>query len=245
MANANSKKPFKLHTDASENGLGAVLYQKQDDDTDHFIAYASWTLSKCEGNYDAHKLEFLALKWSVTERFHEYLYGGHFEVYMDNNPLTYILTTAKLDTTGQRWVASLANYNLKIFYRSGKFNVEADALSRIPWENTQVDYVEPMIAKTMLQSKLVSDVGIPDLDSCLNVIQKSMVVNSSPKLTQKEWIKEHSEDSDINHIVQLLKSDKLKKICGYRNRFIWNLSLTEILKRSVFEKMDCCIGELH
>ena len=70
------------------------------------IAYASWTLSKSERNYDAHKLEFLALKWPVAERFHEYLYAGHFEVYMDNNPLTYILTTAKLDATGQRWITS-------------------------------------------------------------------------------------------------------------------------------------------
>ena len=87
---------------------------------------------KSEKNYDAHKLEFLALKWSVTERFHEYLYGGEFEVNMDNNPLTYILTMAKLDATGKRWVASLANYNCKIFYRSGKLNVEADTLSRIP-----------------------------------------------------------------------------------------------------------------
>ena len=142
---------------------------------------------------------------------HEYLYGRHFEVYTDNNPLTYILTTAKLLATGQSWVASLANYNFKIFYRSGKLNVEADALSRIPWENTQVDYVESLIVKTMLQSKLVTDEGIPDLDSWLNVIQKSMVMNSSPKLTHEEWIKEQSEDSDINHIVQLLKSDKLKK----------------------------------
>ena len=78
-------------------------------------------------------VEFLALKWSIMERFHEYLYGGHFEVYTDNNPLTYILTTAKLDATGQRWVASLANYNFEIFYKSGKLNVEADALSHIPW----------------------------------------------------------------------------------------------------------------
>ena len=83
---ANYKKPFKLHTDASENGLGLVLYQKQDDSTDCVIAYASQTLSKSERNYDAHKLEFLALKWSVTKRFHENLYGGHFEVYMDNSP---------------------------------------------------------------------------------------------------------------------------------------------------------------
>ena len=86
LAYANYKKPFKLHTDASEKGLGAVLYQKQDDGTDHIIAYASHTLSKSGRNYDAHKLEFLALKWSVTERFH--LYSGYFEVYTDNNPLT-------------------------------------------------------------------------------------------------------------------------------------------------------------
>ena len=78
-----------------------VLYQKQADGMKSVIAYASWTLSRSEQNYDAHKLEFLALKWSVTERFHEYLYGGHFEVYTDNNPLTYVLTTAKLDATGQ------------------------------------------------------------------------------------------------------------------------------------------------
>ena len=200
LAYANYKKPFKLHTDASENGLGAVFYLKQDDGTDCVIAYASQTLLKSERNYDGHKLEFLALKWSVTEKFHEYLYGRHFEVYTDNNPLTYLLTTAKLDATGQKWVANLANYNFKIFYRSGKLNVEADALWRIPWENTQVDHIESMIVKTMLQSKLVTDVGIPDLDSQLNVIQKSMVVNSSCKLTHKDWIKEQSEDSDINHI---------------------------------------------
>ena len=132
LAYANYKKPFKLNTNASENGLGAVLYQKQDDGMDHVIAYASQTLSKSKKNYDAHKLEFLALKWSVTERFHEYLYDGYFEVYTDNNLLTYILTTAKLDATRQTWVTSLANYNFKIFYRSGKLNVETDALSRIP-----------------------------------------------------------------------------------------------------------------
>ena len=161
MAYANYQKPFKLHTDASEHGLGAVLYQKQDNDTERVIAYASRTLSKSKRNYDTHKLEFLALKWSITERFHEYLYGGHFEVCTDNNPLTYILTTAKLDATGQRWVASLANYNFKIFYKSGKLNVEADALSHIPWESTQIEHMEPLIVKTMLQSKLESETSLP------------------------------------------------------------------------------------
>ena len=64
--------------------------------------------------------------------FLEYLYGGQFDVNTDNNPLTYILTPAKLDATSQRWVASLANYDFRIFYKSGKTNIEADALSHIP-----------------------------------------------------------------------------------------------------------------
>ena len=53
---------------------------------DCVIAYASQTMSKSEKNYDAHKLEFLALKCSFAENFHEYLYGGQFELCTDNNP---------------------------------------------------------------------------------------------------------------------------------------------------------------
>ena len=85
---ADYTKPFRLNTDASTEGLGAALYQTQEDGTERVIAFASRTLGKSERNYDAHKLEFLALKWAVTEKFHEYLYGGNFDVYTDNNPLT-------------------------------------------------------------------------------------------------------------------------------------------------------------
>ena len=89
--------PFKLHTDACGTGLGAVLYQTQEDGTEAVIAYASRSLNKAESHYPAHKLEFLTLKWAVVEKFHEYLYGSTFDVYTDNNLLTYVLTTAKLD----------------------------------------------------------------------------------------------------------------------------------------------------
>ena len=68
------------------------------------IAYASRTLSQSEDRYPADKLAFLALKWALTDQFYEYLYGNSFAVYTDNNPLNYILTTAKLDACGQRWV---------------------------------------------------------------------------------------------------------------------------------------------
>ena len=101
LAYADFKATFILHTDASGEGLGAVLYQVQEG-KQRVIAYASRSLSKSERNYPVHKLEFLALKWAITDKFHEYLYGSQFQVYTDNNPLTYVLTTAKLDATGHR-----------------------------------------------------------------------------------------------------------------------------------------------
>ena len=104
-----------MYTDASESGLGAVLTQIKEDGLERPVAYASRTLSKSERNYDAHKLEFLALKWAITDRFHEYLYGGTFDVFMDNDPLTYILSSAKLDAVGQRWVASLGPYTTSVY----------------------------------------------------------------------------------------------------------------------------------
>ena len=84
-------------------------------------------------------------------------------------------------------------------------------MSRIPWENTQVDHLEPLIVQTILQSKLETEMGIPEKYSPLNVIQKEMLVNSTPKLTQHEWVKEQHEDVDIGTTIQLLKNDKLGK----------------------------------
>ena len=69
------------------------------------------------------------------------------------------MTTAKLDVMGQRWVASLVNYNFKTFYKSGKLNVEADALSQIPWKNTHVNHMEPLIVKAMLQFEVGNKCG--------------------------------------------------------------------------------------
>ena len=126
--------PFFLTCDASNHGLGSVLYQTQQG-VDRVIGYASRTLSEAEKNYNFHsgKLEFLALKWAVTERFSDYLhYGQSFQVFTDNNPLTYVLTSAKLNAVGMRWAASLAEYNFTIKYKPGKENVDADYLSRRP-----------------------------------------------------------------------------------------------------------------
>ena len=134
LAYPRYNEPFIVHTDACQVGLGAVLYQKQSD-VMRVIAYVSRTLTPAEKNYHLHsgKLEFLALKWAVSEQFRDYLYyAPEFTVFTDNNPLTYVLTTAKLNATGLRWVGELSDFNFNIKYRPGESNTDADSLSRLP-----------------------------------------------------------------------------------------------------------------
>ena len=212
---ADYKKPFRVYTDASEIGLGAVISQIQDG-KEPVIAYASHTLNKAERRYDTHKLDFLALKWAITDRFHEYLYGGIFEVFTDNNPLTYILTSAKLDTTGQRWVAALSIYNFQIFYRSGRSNKNVDALSRIPWGPEEIIGSRKMDAVTVkaVMTK-TEDVCVPlGVESVVSMAAQFFAPDYAPKMNRAEWRKEQEQDQAIHKILSLLKEDWLFK---YRN----------------------------
>ena len=134
------EKPFLLETDASKEGLGAVLSQKQSNGWYHPIAFGSCSLTPVE-NYHSSKLEFLALKWSVTEHFKEYLAYAPFVVWTDNNPLTYVLTTPNLDATGHPWVGAMSWFQFELEYQKGTDNRAADGLSRVPinhsWETIQ------------------------------------------------------------------------------------------------------------
>lgn len=124
------RKPFILHVDLSEDGLGAVLCQCGA--VLKVIGYGSRTLTPTERNYKLHswKLEFLALKWAVTKRFRNYLfYAPHFTVYSDNNPLIYVMRTAKLNAVGHRWVSELAYFCFTLKYRPGAVNRHGDFLS--------------------------------------------------------------------------------------------------------------------
>ena len=124
-------KPFLLETDASGDRLGAVLQQKQADGKYHPVAFASQALKGGEKRYHSSKLEFLALKWAVTEQFREYLLYQPFKVRTDNNPLMYIMTTPNLDALGHGWVSKLADFQMSIEYVRGADKKVADALSHV------------------------------------------------------------------------------------------------------------------
>ena len=139
LAHPDFSRPFLLSVDASSNGLGAVLSQLAEGDTvARPIAFASKSLSYAQSRYPAHRLEFLALKWAVCDKFSHWLRGHRFTVWTDNNPLTYILSKPKLDACEQRWVAKLAPFDFDIRYIPGPKNVVADALSREPFVRPSV-----------------------------------------------------------------------------------------------------------
>ena len=217
LAYPDYQLPFNLHTDSSTDGLGAVLYQKQDGKL-RVIAYASRSVSKAESNYPAHKLEFLALKLAVCEKFHEFLYcSKSIEVFTDNNPFTYVLTSAKLDACGQRWVAKLTNYNFSIRYRCGVSNTEADALSRIKWpealsDNVDIDngcmdthVINEILTGAVTKSSLIESV------SCSAKVIPTELNKDTGRLSDINWTKEQRLDPNLGVIIRLIESGQLTK----------------------------------
>ena len=221
LAYADFSQPFILHTDASVTGLGAALYQMQDG-RERVVAYASRGLSKSEANYPAHKLEFLALKWAVTDKFHDYLYGTSFRVVTDNNPLTYVLTTAKLDATGHRWLAALSAYNFTLEYRSGKLNGDADGLSRRPHHETAansqtvpVEAVKAVVGSHGVYLANSAESPTPFVETL--ALQGSAVPpeiddpplwpgqSPIPQVSTEEWRQYQREDPTIGKIVRYME----------------------------------------
>ena len=139
LAFTDYTKPFLLETDASKDGLGAVLSQKQADRWYHPITYGSKTLMPHKKNYHLTKIEFLALTWAVTEHFKEYLPYQSFLVRIDNNPLTYIMMTPNLDATNHQWVGALVQFNVELEYQKGCDNTVADTLSWVATWHSEIN----------------------------------------------------------------------------------------------------------
>ena len=125
--------------------FGAVLSQKQVDRWYHPVTYSSRALTPHEKNYHLTKLEFLALKWAVTEHFKEYLLYQPFLIKTDNNPLTYIMMTPNLDATHHWWVGALAQFNFELGISEGTcYNTVVDVLSQV------ITWLDPDTVRSIL-----------------------------------------------------------------------------------------------
>ena len=207
MAYPDFEAPFILNCDASGYGLGSVLYQKQDGKI-RTISYASRTLTDAEKNYHLHsgKLEFLALKWSVVDRFPDYLgHNAKFTVYTDNNPLTYVMTSAKLNATGMRWVTDLADFDFEIKYKPGKNNCDADGLSRKP---LTIEELQHECTETCEKEDWRAVLCVPDISAiqhvCISSLEASVPCSDIEPVSKADLGKAQSEDSVIGPVYQAM-----------------------------------------
>ena len=220
LAYPDYNETFYLHTDASGYGLGSILYQKQKG-KDRVIGYGSRTLKPAEVNYHSTKLEFLSLKWAVTEKFKDYLmYADMFQIYTDNNPLVYLMDSGKLNATSQRWVSELCEYNFKVYYRPGKVHADADCLSRLPLdisgymelctEEVDLNTFEAIVAGIQVQAK-GEEAWVMPLFAHLQEGDGKQTVEK--KVTLESIKAAQKEDNEIGPVLDMLVKKK-KKVEG-------------------------------
>ena len=121
---------FILDTDASGEGLGAVLSQVIEGE-EKVVAYASKTLTRTERKYCATRREMLALVWA-THHFRPYLYGHRFVLRTDHSALQWLHNFKEPEGQTARWLEQLAEYNYRVVHRPGRHHTNADSLSRMP-----------------------------------------------------------------------------------------------------------------
>ena len=124
-------------------------------------------------------------------------------MFTDNNPLTYILTTAKLDAMGHRWVASLGPYNFNLHYKPGKLNSDADALSRIDWQSVKIEEVKATMDLAQVDRSVIVDPQVFQDSLEDPPIMKSLRTEDA---TQK-WVERQNQDPEIRTIIQMIKDD--------------------------------------
>ena len=126
-------------------------------------------------------------------------------MFTDNNLLTYILTTAKLDATGHRWVAALSHYTFSITFKPGGNNTDADALSRIKWPEA-VD-ISSQSVHAVCEGVQASHVKIETLCHGAQAVGVLSQDNMPPGMTSLKWSQAQLKDPAICQIIQAFKKE--------------------------------------
>ena len=194
LCHPNFEQPFIIETDSSGKGLGACLIQRYNDKT-HVIQYISRTLQSSERKWHIRELEALAILWAC-EIFRVYVVSTEFTVETDHESLQWLMKLKK-PARLVRWAIRLSVFNFKIVPKSGKLNVTADALSRLPMEKDVFNYGSDDVDEKLMDF---------NIDFTLNSVDLS-------GYTSTEIINEQRQDPSL---IELITK------CEFSVGFKWN-----------------------
>ena len=130
LAVVDPLKPYVVETDASDKAIGAVLLQEG-----RPIAFESKKLDRAQQNYSTYERELYAIIYAL-KKWRHYLYGAKFEVVFDHESIKWFASQSDLKGRKARWAEILQDYDYKLRYCQGRYNVVADALSHMPQINS-------------------------------------------------------------------------------------------------------------
>ena len=191
LAYPDPEKDHILDTDASNEGIGAVLSQVVDG-KERVISYASRALNKAEKNYCVTRKELLAVV-AFLKQFRQYLYGQKTTVRTDHGALRWLLNFK--DPLGQmaRWLQVIAEYDIKIVHRAGRSHANADSLSRRPCPQCKRDSGGPASSDGLAES---------GMDVERNDCAEARAVTVEPEISNEHMSQEQSGDASIKWILE-------------------------------------------
>lgn len=212
--------PFQIATDASQYGIGAVLYQQAVSEAGEligsrkYIAFAATSLNGAQKNYAATKRELLGIIFALRT-FHNYVYGRKFVLYTDHKALSHLFTQKNLSYVTANWLDTLLDYDFDVRHRPGINMVLPDALSRMFNERLPEGVEEPASAHAVARAfrgVVKAAAGAVDPESALDQDLATVTVTSTgaPVIVRKFTMDEITKDPD-GQLAQYINERMLKQ----------------------------------